>query len=229
MLSRIFSAALAASLLLNAGHTVAQDDSFDPKLHAQIQPLSPEDSLKTMRLQDGYTIEIAAAEPLIEEPVTFAFDGNGRIYVAEMLTYMQDAEGTGKFEAVSRIKRLEDKDGDGLYETFSIFADHLMLPRMISTLDDGRIIVRQTNTLDLLLISDTDGDGVSDTRETIYVGGDRGGNLEHQPSGLIYSLDNWLYVTYTNMRYKFKNGEIIADPLQSVRGQWGLALSLIHI
>lgn len=185
--------------------------------------MPPEESLKTMVLQDGYIMEIVAAEPLIEEPVTFAFDGNGRIYVAEMLTYMQDADSTGTFKSVSRIKRLEDKDGDGVFESFSIFADKLLLPRMISTLDDGRILVRETNTLDLLLLTDTDGDGVADKRETIFEGGDRGGNLEHQPSGLIYGLDNWLYVTYTDKRYKFVGGEIIAGNLNSTGGQWGLA------
>ena len=138
--------------------TVLAED-FDPKLHEKILPLSPEDSLKTMVLQDGYSMEIVAAEPLIEEPVTMTFDGNGRVYVAEMLTYMVDAEGSNPFNPVSRIKRLEDKDGDGIFESFTVFADNLLLPRMISTLDDGRILVRETNTLDLLLLTDTDGDG----------------------------------------------------------------------
>ena len=197
--------------------------TFDADLHKKILPMSPQDSLKTMVLQDGYTMEIVAAEPLIEEPVTMAFDGNGRIYVAEMLTYMQDANSTGTFKSVSRIKRLEDKDGDGLFESFTIFADNLLLPRMISTLDDGRILIRQTNTLDLLLLTDTDGDGVADKRETVYQGGKRGGNLEHQPSGLIYSLDNWLYVTYTNKRYKFTDGKVIAEKIHTAGGQWGLA------
>jgi len=204
-----------------AGNVLA--DEFDPELHEQVLPMSPEESLKTMFLQDGYSMEIVAAEPLIEEPVTFAFDGNGRIYVAEMLTYMQDADSTGTFKSVSRIKRLEDNDGDGVFESFSIFADKLLLPRMISTLDDGRILVRETNTLDLLLLTDTDGDGVADKRETIFEGGDRGGNLEHQPSGLIYGLDNWLYVTYTDKRYKFVDNKVISSDVNSSGGQWGLA------
>jgi len=196
---------------------------YDPKLHETILPMSPEESLKTMVIQDGYSMEIVAAEPLIEEPVTMAFDGDGRIYVAEMLTYMLDVDGSGTFNSISQIKRLEDKDGDGLFESFTVFADKLLLPRMILTLDDGRIIVRETNTLDLLLLTDTNGDGVADLRETIYQGGKRGGNLEHQPSGLIYGLDNWLYVTYTNKRYKFVDGKVIAQEIPYGGGQWGLA------
>jgi mono/diheme cytochrome c family protein len=196
---------------------------YDPVLHEKILPLSPEKSLKTMVIQDGYSMEIVAAEPLIEEPVTMTFDGNGRIFVAEMLTYMQDADSSGTFKSTSRIKRLEDKDGDGLFESFTIFADNLLLPRMILTLDKGRVIVRETNTLDLLLLTDTDNDGVADLRETIYQGGARGGNLEHQPSGLIYGIDNWLYVTYTDKRYKFIDGKIIAQDMAYGGGQWGLA------
>lgn len=214
---------VAFVLLLNilSSPVVAKD--FDAKLHETILPMSPEESLKTMVVQDGYSMEIVAAEPLIEEPVTMTFDGNGRIYVAEMLTYMLDVDGTGTFNSVSRIKRLEDKDGDGLFESFTVFADNLLLPRMILTLDDSRIIVRETNTLDLLLLTDTDGDGVSDLKETVYQGGKRGGNLEHQPSGLIYGIDNWLYVTYTNKRYKFIDGKVISQEIPYGGGQWGLA------
>lgn len=203
-------------------HTFAKQE-FDPDLHKQVTPLSPEESLKTMVIQDGYEMQIVAAEPLIEEPVLFTFDGNGRLYVAEMLTYMQDAEGTGKYNKTSRIKRLEDKDGDGLFESFTVFADGLLLPRMITTLDDGRILVRETNTLDLIMLSDTDNDGVADKRETVYEGGERGGNLEHQPSGLMYALDNWMYVTYTDKRYRFVDGKIKAQSMAYGGGQWGLA------
>lgn len=204
-----------------SGPVLAGD--YKPELHKKIAALSPEESLKTMVIQDGYEMQIVAAEPLIEEPVLFTFDGNGRLYVAEMLTYMQDVDGSGKFNKVSRIKRLEDKDGDGLFESFTIFADGLLLPRMITTLDDGRILVRETNTLDLIELADTDGDGIADQRKTVFVGGDRGGNLEHQPSGLIYNIDNWMYVTYTDVRYRYVDGKIQAQNIAYGGGQWGVA------
>jgi hypothetical protein len=100
----------AALILLTATASNVFAEGFDPELHEKVLPMPPEESLKTMIVQDGYIMEIVAAEPLIEEPVTFAFDGNGRIYVAEMLTYMQDADSTGTFKSVSRIKRLERYD-----------------------------------------------------------------------------------------------------------------------
>src|SRR5258706_8337079 len=58
--------------------------------------LSPEQSLKTMHLPEGYHLELVASEPVIQEPVAIVWDGNGKMYVAEMRSYMQDIEGTGE-------------------------------------------------------------------------------------------------------------------------------------
>ncbi|WP_232824648.1 DUF7133 domain-containing protein [Algibacillus agarilyticus] len=206
------------------GHSAAyhKDDHKHEQNPNHIKGLSPQDSLATMVLQDGYTMELVAHEPMVEEPVVATFDGNGRMYVAEMLTYMQNVDGKGQMKPVSRIKRLEDTNNDGVMDKYTIFADNLLLPRMILPLEDGKILARETNTFDLLLLEDTDGDGVSDKRTTVFKGGKRGGNLEHQPSGLIWGLDNWLYVTYTNARYRFKNGKVIRQSINFGGGQWGL-------
>ena len=63
-----------------------------------IKNLSPEESLKTLYIPKGYHIELVASEPLIREPVTIAWDGNGKMYVAQMMTYMQDIDGTNENE-----------------------------------------------------------------------------------------------------------------------------------
>ncbi|WAJ71878.1 PVC-type heme-binding CxxCH protein [Catenovulum adriaticum] len=210
----------SSSVSSKTGHTAAyHQNDHQP---TNITGLSPQESLATMVVQDGFKMELVAHEPMVEEPVTISFDGNGRMYVAEMLTYMQDLDGTGQMEASSRIKRLEDTDNDGVMDKSTVFAENLLLPRMILPLEDGKVVVRETNTFDFLLLEDTDGDGVADKRSTIYEGGPRGGNLEHQPSGLIWGLDNWLYVTYTNKRYKIKNGKIISQNTRFGGGQWGI-------
>ncbi|MBU2869438.1 discoidin domain-containing protein [Colwellia sp. E2M01] len=188
----------------------------------QVVGLSPKESHAAIVVQDGFKTELVAHEPMVEEPVLMTFDGKGRMYVAEMLTYMQDADGSGQMEPLSRIKRLEDTNNDGVADSFTIFADNLLLPRMVLALEDGKILVRETNTFDLLLIEDLDGDGISDKRTTIFKGGKRGGNLEHQPSGLIWGIDNWLYVTYTNKRYRINKGEVTSQTIRYGGGQWGL-------
>lgn len=193
----------------------------DPKKVAQVQPLSPADAMAAIELPPGYRLELVASEPMIHEPAVIAWDGNGRMYVAEMRTYMQDIDGTGAHDPVSRVSLLEDTDGDGRMDKHSVFIDELVLPRMILTLQDS-IIVRETNTLDLHEYRDTDGDGVADEKTLVFEGGKRGGNLEHQPSGLDWNLDNYLYVTYTNKRYRFADGKITAHAMPAGDGQWGM-------
>jgi hypothetical protein len=68
---------------------------------------------------------------MIKEPVAIAWDGNARMYVAEMVTYMQDADATGEQEPISRISLLEDTDNDGKMDMSTIFIDSLLLPRML--------------------------------------------------------------------------------------------------
>ncbi|MDO7172540.1 c-type cytochrome [Mariniflexile sp. AS56] len=185
--------------------------------------LSPEESMKTFYLPEGYKVELVASEPMIDEPVTIAWDGNGRMYVAEMNTYMQDVDGTGTDRSISKIKLLEDTDGDGKMDKSTVFIDNLVLPRMILPLEN-ELIVNETYSYDLWSYKDTDGDGVADKKERVYYNPERrGGNLEHQQSGLIWNLDNWVYTTYNPIRFKFKKNEVIVDSLDNMpRGQWGL-------
>ena len=49
--------------------------------------LTPEESIKTIHIPTGYHLELVASEPMIKEPVAIAWDGNARMYVAEMHLY----------------------------------------------------------------------------------------------------------------------------------------------
>ena len=184
-------------------------------------PLSPAESIATMKIQPGYSVVPVLVEPHIHEPSAIAWDGNGRLYVVEMRTYMQDIDGTNQLAPTSRVSRHEDTDGDGVYDKHAVFADNLALPRMVLPLLD-RVIIRETNTLDLKSYQDSDGDGVADMIEIWHEGGNRGGNLEHQPSGLIWNIDNWIYTTYSRHRYRFTGGQVIQEPMPHGSGQWGL-------
>ena len=159
-----------------------------------IKPNSPEEELKTITLPEGYSLELVMSEPVIKEPMAFAFDGNGRMYVVEMRTYMQDIDGTGENEPTSRISLHESTKGDGVFDKHSVYLDHLLLPRMVLPLDD-RVLVNITNTQDVTIHRDTNGDGVADESKVWFEGGPRGGNMEHQASGLVWGLDNWIYTT----------------------------------
>ena len=204
------------SLLLTAPLLAAPGDRVYQKGY-----LSKEKAQQSIELQDGYSLELVLSDPDIKEPVAMAWDGNGVLYVVEMRTYMQDADATDEKKPVSRISRHEDTNGDGVYDQHSIFIDNLLLPRMVLPLDD-RIMVGVTDTLDLWTYRDSDGDGVADEKVKIHKGGKRGGNMEHQPSGLIWNLDNSIHITYENKSYRFTDEKLEVQKLPRGGGQWGI-------
>lgn len=181
--------------------------------------------MKSFNLPAGYHLELVASEPMIKEPVAIAWDGNARMYVAEMLTYMLDADATSEQMPVSRISLLEDTDNDGKMDKSSIFIDSLLLPRMILCVDH-ELLVNETNTITINAYKDTNGDGKADQKRTVFKKDDyqmQDANMEHQRSGLDWNLDNYIYLTYDPVRFRYKNRMLQADSLYSgPGGQWGV-------
>ena len=185
--------------------------------------LTPEQSLRSFRVPKGYHMELVASDPMIREPVAIAWDGNAKMYVAEMDTYMQDVDGSGEHDPVSRVMLLEDTNNDGKMDKSSVFIDKLLLPRMILCVDH-ELLVNETDTYDIWSYKDTNGDGVADAKKSVYqVGKKSPGNLEHQRSGLDWNLDNWIYVTVDPVRFRYTKNGLKVDSLTSgSNGQWGL-------
>jgi mono/diheme cytochrome c family protein/glucose/arabinose dehydrogenase len=187
-------------------------------------PLSPDESVKLITLPPGYRATVVAAEPMIQEPVRIAWDGNGAMYVLEMNSYMQDVSGTGtKTNRNGRIKRLVDTDGDGRMDLVTIYADELLLPRMILPLDE-RILVQETDDTTLWSYRDLDDDGVADEKRIAYQGNKALASVEHQDSGLTWAMDNWLYTAQGGLRYRLIDGKWVGERVASEFNQWGLGM-----
>jgi mono/diheme cytochrome c family protein len=210
---------IAASI---ARAEVPPPNDFTPQ--PQVPFLTPEEFLKTVQLPEGYSLELVLSEPQIKEPVAIAFDPNGAMYLAEMRTYMQDIDATGENTPRSIVSKHVSTKGDGVFDKSSVYLDNVLLPRMILPLDD-RILLGITNTLDLTTHRDADGDGIADESKPWFHGGPRGGNMEHQPSGLVWGLDNWIYTTYNGFRLRWngENNAPLKEPTPGNGGQWGLA------
>lgn len=192
----------------------------DPSPHY----MTAEESLKSFRLPKGYRLELVADESMLSEPVAVSWDGNGRMFVTQMETYMQTVDTTGEHQPKSRIMLLEDTDDDGKMDKSTVYADNLMLPRMILAAGH-ELLVNVTDTYDTYAFKDTNNDGVADQKRLVYHTDNKAyGNLEHQRSGLDWNLDNWIYITVDPVRFQYKkDGMLTADSLISgSNGQWGL-------
>jgi len=167
-------------------------------------------------LEDGFRIELVAAEPLLDSPMDMAWDDEGRIWVAEMPGYMRDLEGTDEYRPDGRIVILEDTDGNGQMDQRTVFLDSLVLPRSLALVYGGLLYV-ETPSLYWVSI-EGDKPGRRELVDSNYV---RGGNIEHQPNGLLYNLDHWIYSAKSQHRYQRKNGKWVKEAT-AFRGQWGI-------
>lgn len=195
-------------------------EEYAPK-NITYKALTPAASIKTMEIPEGFKIQVVASEPMVQEPVSFAFDADGALYVCEWLTYMQDEHGKNQLAPLSRVVKLVDTNGDGKMDKRTVFIDKVILPRNVLPLED-KVLVILTGSNSVYSYFDDNHDGVSDRREVAYQGKKNNGNIEHQSSGLIWNLDNIIYNNYN--RFKYDNGKLIAENHSVERiSQWGLA------
>src|SRR5262249_28886030 len=189
---------------------------------APVPVLTPADEQKRFWLPPGYKLEPVLADPDIMEPAQIAFDGNGRMYVLEILGYMQDADANGELDPVGRISWHEDRNNDGIYETHKVFVDHLVFPRFVLPFGKNAILAKESNADEVWKYIDTNNDGVADKKELFATGLGRLLNVEHQESGFIWALDNWIYSTVNRTRIRWTPTGVLREPTGSNGGQWGV-------
>ncbi|MHA3770460.1 DUF7133 domain-containing protein [Verrucomicrobiota bacterium sgz303538] len=193
-------------------------------IKARMEALTPQQALARIKVPAGYHLELVASDPMITSPVMCTWDGNGRMYVAEMRTYMKDVDATGENEPTSRVSMLTDTNGDGVMDKATPYAENLVLPRMVLPLDD-RVVIAETYTGKFVSYRDTNGDGIADEKKELYDGGPAKANLEHQDSGLLWGTDNYLYTAQLgSRRFRFTRGTWEVDPIYGAGTQWGLGM-----
>ena len=182
--------------------------------------LSPEETLKTIKVPAGFHVELVAAEPMVTTPVAMQFDEDGRLWVVEMNGYMPNIDGKGEDVQNGRVVVLEDTNGDGKMDKGTVFLDKLVMPRAISLRKGGALICEPPN---VWWCADANHDLVADGKELLIPSYTAGGNPEHMPNGLMLALDNWIYNAKSSWRYRFApTGELKKDAT-IFRGQWGIS------
>ncbi|QMW00559.1 DUF7133 domain-containing protein [Spirosoma foliorum] len=187
-----------------------------------VQPLTPAEEAKLFLLPPGYKIQPVLTEPAIQQPAAISFDGNGRMYVLELRTYMLTADSKDELKPTSRISRWEDKNNDGIYETGTAFVDNLIFPRFVLPYGKDCILTMESDADNVYKYTDTNGDGKADKKELFTNKYGRSGNVEHQQAFMYWGMDNWLYSTVNAFRIRETPNGIIREKTGANRAQWGI-------
>lgn len=180
---------------------------------------TPAEERATFQVEPGLTVQLVAAEPMVQDPVVMTFDADGRLWVVEMRGFMPTVDGEGENQPVGRVSVLEDRNGDGQMDYSTVYMDSLVMPRALALVPGGALIAENGA---LWLTQDRNNDLKADTKTLLdkdYAGS---GLPEHSGNGLWRGMDNWYYNAKSRFRYRLTNNSWQRDSTE-FRGQWGIS------
>ncbi|MGI8965646.1 MAG: PVC-type heme-binding CxxCH protein, partial [Limisphaerales bacterium] len=152
-------------------------------------PTSPGKAAAQIKVHPDFNLNLVAAEPLIEKPISLDWDARGRMWIAETPEY--PAHTNDAIPPHDRISILEDSNGDGVMDKKTVFYDGLNLVTSLVLHRDGAIV---SQAPDIYFLRDTDGDGKADKKEILFTG--FGTQDTHAViSNLRWGMDGWIYAT----------------------------------
>lgn len=149
-------------------------------------PLEPQEAVRAMRVPEGFSVTLVAAEPDVVQPISYCFDDRGRLFVAEALNY-----GAWQPTGQDRIVILEDRDGDGRAESRKLFFEGL---NYVTGIEVGFGGVWVMSPPSLYVIPDRDGDDRPDSPPQVLFDGFGHKESRHNlANGFTWGPDGWLY------------------------------------
>ena len=173
--------------------TLCADDQAPAPFNTQeitIPFLKPAEALKAIAVPKGFRVQLAAAEPMVQQPIDMAWDTRGRLWVAECYTY---AERETNFEKKlkDRIIILEDTDHDGVFDKRKIFWDGAS---QLTSIELGFGGVWAACAPNILFLADRNGDDQPDGEPEVTLDGFDTDKVRHNiVNGLRWGPDGWLY------------------------------------
>ena len=158
------------------------------------RPMDPAEVCRTARLPAGFTLEVFAAEPAVQNPIGICSDARGRIWVAENFTWAGAGHGSWDDTLRDRIVVLADRDGDGRHDERTVFWDGGTRLTSVAVGLGGAWAIDLPH---LLFIPDRDDDLVPDGPPEIVLDGLDERSVGHTPAnGLTWGPDGWLWARH---------------------------------
>src|SRR4051794_7681301 len=76
------------NMLLAAAHADDFPEIYDSE-KGNAKPMAPAGAAQGFRMPEGFHVNVFAAEPAVRNPIAAAWDGRGRLWVAENYTYAE--------------------------------------------------------------------------------------------------------------------------------------------
>src|SRR5436309_14927938 len=147
--------------------------------------MTPQQSIDAMKLPPGFSATVFAAEPDVCQPISYAIDDRGRLWVAEAYNYPK-----WQPEGHDRIIILEDTNNDGHFDKRTVFYDKLNYVTGIEVGFGGVFVLSPPN---LLFIPDKNNDDKPDADPQVLLTGFGHQSPHNIVSGGVWGPDGWLY------------------------------------
>lgn len=214
--SLLAAAIVAAAIFVRNNIAQTQAPTTQAPNEAEVDaPLPAAEAARTMQVPDGFQVTLFAGEPAVQQPVGFAIDDRGRLWVAEAYNYPNHGTKAG-----DRIIILEDTDGDGQHDKRTVFYDKLNYVTGIEVGFGGAWVMSPPN---FYFIPDRNGDDVPDAEPKVLLDGfGNHANAHNLANGFAWGPDGWLYGTHgrTNWSLMGKPGTPEKDRVRFDGGVW---------
>ncbi|MGE4182883.1 MAG: PVC-type heme-binding CxxCH protein [Limisphaerales bacterium] len=176
----------------------------------------PAKTVAAMHVPPGFRAVLVAAEPDVRQPVAFAIDERGRLWIAEAHSYPTRRPAG---EGLDRLVILADNDANGTFESRKVFAEGLNL---VSGFEVGHGGVWVGAAPELLFIADRDRDDVPDGPPEVLLDGFGYQDTHECLNSFLWGPDGWLYGIQGvfNLAHIGRPGAADADRRELRAGVW---------
>jgi putative membrane-bound dehydrogenase-like protein len=162
-----------------------------------VGPEAATEAAKKFTVAEGLQVSLFASEPMLRNPTDMDIDARGRVWVAEGVNYRSSFQKWGILQQDGdRIVVLEDSKGTGHADKETVFYQDPSINAALGICVLGnRAIV--SDSPNVFLLTDTDGDGRADKRELLFTG-IHGQDHDHGVHAFVFGPDGKLYFNFGN-------------------------------